>query len=945
MRLMLIIAIPFFGALLPMLLARAGRRACAIATGLSTLMALVLLLSHAPVISAGQAIAVSHHWVPQVGMDLALRLDGLGLLMAGLILGIGLLIVIYAYHYLGEDESLGAFFTYLLLFQGSMVGIALADNLLSLLVFWEGTSLASFLLIGFWRHLAEGRRGARMALIVTGGGGLALIAGMLLLGDIAGTMTISELIAQREAIQQSPRYPLALLLIAVGCFTKSAQFPFHFWLPQAMAAPTPVSAYLHSATMVKAGVFLLARLWLVLAGTEWWFYTIASVGAVTFLVGSVVALFQDDLKALLAYSTISHLGLMTMLLGLGTEAGLIAALLHLLNHAAFKGALFLTFGIIDHETGSRDLRKLGGLWRALPITGGIALLGLAANAGLPPLGGFLSKEMMLEAVSHVSWWGQAHLLTAIAAIAGTFAVAYSARFFVGAFLGKPGEDLETPYGPGWGLAGPAALLVLFALAFGVFAQPLAEPILQTAVRGAMGNGDAPTIHLKLWHGVNLPLILSGVAIVAGSILAGTFRVWRPLLERLPTIEGQRVFQACEGRLVSVSRLLSERFHDGSLAHYLTWSLVGVVTLGGLSIWSFGLRSGDRPLLPINVLALLMVALLAAACLMTILLHRRLLLSVLTANVVGLVTSIGFIYFSAPDLALTQISVEVVTLILILLALYFLPKETVVEASPMQRWRDAVLAGLCGLAMFALTWAVLSSDGPTDLANYLIEQSKPAGGGSNVVNVILVDFRGFDTFNEIMVLAISALIIYALLDGAMHGAAADKLDHWEHDMPRSPEKHPAMFISFTRALLPLALLVGVYMFLRGHNQPGGGFVAGLVVTIALIVQYMVSGYQWAAERISIDYHSWIGWGILLAAGTGVASMILGYPFLTNAHEHFDLPYLGSLDISSALVFDLGVLMTVVGAVMLALANLSRLGRRAERAAQKAAEAAKMLDRGE
>ncbi len=945
MRLMLIIAIPFFGALLPMLLARAGRRACAIATGLSTLMALVLLLSHAPVISAGQAFAVSHQWVPQVGMDLALRLDGLGLLMAGLILGIGLLIVIYAYHYLGKDESLGAFFTYLLLFQGSMVGIALADNLLSLLVFWEGTSLASFLLIGFWRHLTEGRQGARMALIVTGGGGLALIAGMLLLGDIAGTMTISELTARREAIQQSSRYPLALLLIAVGCFTKSAQFPFHFWLPQAMAAPTPVSAYLHSATMVKAGVFLLARLWPVLSGTEWWFYTIASMGAVTFLLGSVVALFKDDLKALLAYSTISHLGLMTMLLGLGTEAGLIATLLHLLNHAAFKGALFLTVGIIDHETGSRDLRNLGGLWRILPITGAIALLGLAANAGLPPLGGFLSKEMMLEAVSQVSWWGQPHLLTAIAAIAGTFAVAYSARFFAGAFLGEPGADLETAHGPSWGLVGPAALLVVSALAFGVFAQPLAEPILQTAVRGAMGNGDAPTIHLKLWHGVNLPLILSGVAILGGGILAGTFDGWRSLLKRRLAIEGQRVFRACEWQLVSVSRHVTERFHGGSLANYLTWFLVGVLALGGLSVWPSGLRSGDRQLLPINVLALLLITCLAAACLMTILLHRRRLLSVLMANVVGLITSIGFIYFSAPDLALTQISVEVVTLILILLALYFLPKETVAEASPIQRWRDAALAGLCGAAMFALTWVVLSSDGPTDLANYLIEQSKPAGGGSNVVNVILVDFRGFDTFNEIMVLAISALIIYALLDGAMHGAAADKLDHWEHDIPRSPEKHPAMFISFTRALLPLALLVGVYMFLRGHNQPGGGFVAGLVVTIALIVQYMVSGYQWAAERISIDYHSWIGWGILLAAGTGVASMILGYPFLTNAHEHFDLPYLGSLDISSALVFDLGVLMTVVGAVMLALANLSRLGRRAERAAQKAAEAAKLLDRGE
>ena len=331
----------------------------------------------------------------------------------------------------------------------------------------------------------------------------------------------------------------------------------------------------------------------------------------------------------------------------------------------------------------------------------------------------------------------------------------------------------------------------------------------------------------------------------------------------------------------------------------------------------------------------MAIVLLIAAVATVAFHRRRLLSFIAANVVGLITCIGFIYLSAPDLALTQMAVEVVTLILILLAMFFLPKESPLESPPWRRWRDGTLGGLAGLAMAGLTWAVMRVDLQRDLATYFIDQSKPAGGGANVVNVILVDFRGFDTFSEIAVLSIAALAIYSLLDGAIHGPAAHKLDHWSPDQRRTAEKHPTLMMIPTRVMLPLALLVGAYMFLRGHNEPGGGFVAGLVVTIALIMQYMVSGYRWSEQRVHIDAHAWIAIGLLLAAATGTASIVMGYPFLTTAHGHLHLPLLGDLGLSSALAFDAGVLMVVVGAMMLTLSNLARLGRRAEKAAARAA----------
>ena len=421
--LILIALLPFIGALVPGLMIRAGRNACASFTAVPTAIALILLLTFAPAVLDGQVIQAEVNWLPQLGLSASFFLDGLGLLFACMILGVGLLITLYARFYLSGEDPVGQFYTYLLLFQGAMLGIVLSDNILLLLVFWELTSLSSFLLIGYWKHLPEGRQGARMALTVTGAGGLAMIGGMLILGNIAGSYNLTDILQAGDAIRASEWYLPALILILLGAFTKSAQFPFHFWLPHAMAAPTPVSAYLHSATMVKAGVFLMARMWPVLSGTDAWFYIVATTGLVTMVLGALIALFKDDLKALLAFSTVSHLGLLTMLLGFGTEAAAVAAVFHIINHLTFKAALFMTAGIIDHEAHTRDIKRLGGLRHLMPITFFIGTVAALSMAGIPLFNGFLSKEMMLEEASHTYWAGSAYAVPALATIGALLSVA------------------------------------------------------------------------------------------------------------------------------------------------------------------------------------------------------------------------------------------------------------------------------------------------------------------------------------------------------------------------------------------------------------------------------------------------------------------------------------------------------------------------------------------
>ena len=645
------------------------------------------------------------------------------------------------------------------------------------------------------------------------------------------------------------------------------------------------------------------------------------------VLGAWIALFKDDLKGLLAFSTVSHLGLVTFLLGLGSPMAAVAAVFHILNHATFKAALFMNAGIIDHEAGTRDIKRLGGLMALMPITGTLAMLAAASMAGIPLLNGFLSKEMMLEEAAHTAWLGQDWLIPALATLGAVFSVAYSFRYIVHVFFGPTRKDYpHQPHDPPAGLWLPPALLVVLVVLIGLFPAVIAGPLVAT-VSAAVIGGPLPEYHLALWHGLTPALGMSLIALSVGLTLLWRYTSLRKLWQRGPHPEAKALFQASIAFAVRSAQFISHGLHNGSLQRHLAFAVSAAVTVGFAAFFSTSHAPGTRELLPANPVAIAIWILLVGATLTVIMLHRQRLIALIGVGVIGIVVSLGFVYFSAPDLALTQISVEVVTVILMLLALNMLPKETPAESSVPRKLRDGLIAALAGIGVGGATWAMTTRNGET-LSGYYLDNSVSGGGGSNVVNVILVDFRGFDTFGEIIVLGIAALTIYALLDGALQGAVGRKLAAWAPDQKRASDRHPMMLVVATRVMLPLALMVGVYIFLRGHNAPGGGFIAGLVVAIALIMQYMASGFGWAAQRMKMDYHALIGVGVLTAAATGIASWLAGYPFLTSTFGHFHLPLIGDLELASAMAFDTGVFLTVVGAVMLALANLSRIGRRAE-----------------
>ncbi|SFH07886.1 multisubunit potassium/proton antiporter, PhaA subunit (TC 2.A.63.1.1)/multisubunit potassium/proton antiporter, PhaB subunit (TC 2.A.63.1.1) [Palleronia marisminoris] len=931
MSLVLIVLTPFLGALLPGLMVRTGRQTCAVVTLGVTLTALVGLISQAPAVLGGETVIQQIPWMPELGLNLNLMLDGLGLFFAALILGIGVLIIIYGRYYLAREDNMGEFFAYLLLFQGAMVGIVLSDNILVLLVFWELTSLSSFLLIGYWKHLPDGRQGARMALTVTGMGGLAMIGGMLLLGRIVGSYDLSVILENREAIQDSPLYVPALVLILLGCFTKSAQFPFHFWLPHAMAAPTPVSAYLHSATMVKAGIFLLARTWPVLSGTEIYFYLVAGAGLLTMLVGAITALFKDDLKALLAFSTISHLGLIVFLLGTGTDFGALAAVFHILNHAAFKAALFMTAGIVDHEAHTRDIKRLGGLARLMPVTFAIASIAGLAMAGIPLFNGFLSKEMFLEEAAHTEFFGPGLLVPVLATVGALFSAAYSFRYIGHTFLGRVRDDYPAkPHDPGMGMWGPPAFLCVLVLGIGIL-PGLVEPLVFFVARAVMGTeGQIPEgYHLAIWHGVTPALWMSVVAVLGGLALVLIYRAAAWLWAALHVPRAKSIFDGIIAGAVAASRGVTNGLHDGAFSRYAGVFMAAVLALG-VHAWVTGESvAPSRETLPMTAAAIAGWALLVAAALALAVFHRNRLFALILVGILGLMVSLGFVVFSAPDLAMTQILVEVVTIILLLLALNFLPNDTPKETGGLKRAKDIVLAAAGGLATGGLAWQMLRSDfvAPT-ISDYHLENSYYGGGGTNVVNVILVDFRGFDTFGEIIVLGIAALVIYALTEALLAGPVRAKLYNRRPDKNLAGDRHPLMMVVLTRVIMPLVLLVAIYIFLRGHNMPGGGFIAGLVAAIALVMQYLASGFYWAEARQRYPYHGIIGAGVLIAGLTGIGAWFTGYPFLTSSFTYIHIPPIEEFEVASAMAFDLGVFLTVVGAVMLSLESFARLARRAD-----------------
>ena len=927
----LIVLVPLAGAVLPPWAVTAGRQWSAWVTGAVALTALALLVAPGLAVMRGELVLWETAWFPALGLSLAFRLDGLTLLFALMVLGIGLLVILYARWYLADQDPMGRFYAYLLLFMGSMLGLVLSENLLQMLMFWEMTSISSFLLISYWRQLGEARRGARMALAVTGGGGLALLGGILLLGEMAGSYELSVVLVSGEVIQDHPLYVPALVLILLGVFTKSAQFPFHFWLPHAMAAPTPVSAYLHSATMVKAGVFLLARLFPALSGSEAWTWLVAPTGMATLLLGAFLALFKHDLKGLLAYSTISHLGLTTLLFGIGTPLAAVAGVFHIMNHATFKASLFMAAGIIDHEAGTRDMRRLAGLWRYMPQTGLLAMIAAAAMAGVPLLNGFLSKEMFFEKTVHLTQVTEAAwLVPVLATIAGALAVAYSLRFIHDVFFnGTPSDLPRTPHEPSRWMRVPVEALVLVCIAVGVLPSFTIGPLLAVAA-GATLQAPLPDYSLKVWHGFTPALGMSALALLGGvliySVRQPLFRTYDQLLAR---VDARTLYEHIEAGLRTLSRWLDHHLHRASLQRMVAVLVITAAAALVTGSWDVDLR-GSAALTPLDPLSVTAALCLAAGALGTVVLHRRRFIALIMLSVVGLIIALAFVKLSAPDLALTQLSVEMVTIVLLLLALHFLPATTPRESSRWRRARDLTLAAVGGGLTAALTWAVLTR--PYDsIAGWFVDNSVPGGGGTNVVNVILVDFRGFDTLGEITVLAIAAVGIYMMLrDLRLEAPQTDAAGR-----PWSGDIHPLILATFSRLLLPLALMVAVFILLRGHNLPGGGFIAGLITAVALTMQYLANGIAWTRTRLSGELHPLIGLGLLTATLTGLISIYLGYPFLTSAHGHVHLPLIGDLEIASAMVFDLGVAMVVVGitlVILIPLGSISAVQRQARPAAQ-------------
>ena len=960
--LLILLLLPFAAAFIAACMPGDSRDRPAAVAAIATLAALAIAISRFDLITGGAVPEERYAWLPDFGLDIVLRMDGLAWVFAVMVLGIGALVLLYARYYMSRRDPVPRFYAYMLAFMGAMLGVVLSGNLIQLVVFWELTSLTSFLLIGYWQERNDARRGARMAFTVTTIGGLCLLAGVLLLGHIAGSYELVEVLGAGNRIRAHDWYVPALVLVLLGALTKSAQFPFHFWLPHAMAAPTPVSAFLHSATMVKAGVFLLIRLWPALAGTGEWTWILGSAGVATLLLGSFFAIFQYDMKGLLAYSTISHLGLIVVLLSIGTPLSVVAAVFHTMNHAVFKASLFMAVGIVDHESGTRDMRQLRGLRRAMPHTAALAIVASAAMAGVPLMNGFLSKEMFFAETMIVggsdNWW-----MSVAAGLMGLFSVIYSLRF-ISVFFGPLAHDLpDEPHEPPRWMRVPIECLVLLCIAVGVIPERTVGDVLAVAAHAVLGPA-MPEYSLAIWHGVNLPLLMSVIALAGGMLSYLVLRNWFELAQRdrVPVLHHLKGAQLYENVMLGLAqgadwivRLAGTRRLQPQLL-VLMAAMVAVPILLAQPVRDLvapDLSSAD----PLFALLWLIGAVCAVAAAWKAKYHRLAALALVGGT--GLVTSVTFLWLSAPDLALTQLMVETVTTVLILLGLRWLPPRfrpaSLADRIPPGTWlrrsRDALVAVAGGMGLAAASYAVLTM--PQEgvrarLRDFFVTNALPEGGGANVVNVLLVDFRGFDTMGEITVLSAVALTVYALLrrfrpapeSVAIPVQQANDVDPAVGQRPAVQAREGYLMVQavYLRFLLPVMGVVAVYFFMRGHNLPGGGFVAGLIFATALIVQYMVAGTDWVESHLRLRPHRWIGWGLATACGTGIGAWLLGYPFLTSHTAHLTLPVLGELHLPSAFVFDLGVFFVVVGTTMLILVALAHQSLRSRRTPPTATRAA-------
>ncbi len=864
-----------------------------------------------PAVAGGEVVRHAHAWVPGLQVDLTFLLDGLSLVFSLLITGLGGLIVIYAGPYLKGHRDRGRFFLAFMLFMGAMLGLVLADNLITLFVFWELTSFASYLLIGFDHEREAARRAALQALLTTGLGGLAMLAGFVILGTVGGSFELSELAASGEAIRAHALYPAIVVLVLAGAFTKSAQFPFHYWLPNAMEAPTPVSAYLHSATMVKAGVYLVARTDHLLGGTPGWTAALVAAGGATMVLGSVLALRHTELKRILAYSTIMALGTLVLLIGIGGEAGAKAAAAFLVVHAFYKATLFLTSGAVDHETGTRDVTELGGLRRAMPITATAAVLAGLSMAALPPLFGFIGKELVYEATLG---FGLVEPLVPVAAVlAFAFTVTAAGIVVLRPFFGRlrdtPKPPHEAPFGMWLGPAVGAAT----GLLLGVW-PAVAQAVVGPAASAIMAR-ELP-LTLTLWHGLNPALGLSAASLALG---AAVYPFWHRLRNQLrrtdalaEAIGPDRSFDRALGGLTALSRGLTSLLQGGSLRAYLYTVLAAAVVLPTVSYW---LTDPAAPLrMPEATYYEWIVAGTIAAAGISAAFARSRLLAVAALGVVGFGIALLYVFIGAPDLAMTQFLVETLTVIIILLVIRRLPRlrETEAERSPFKAVSDAVLALGSGALVTGLLLAVTATGMDPYVSDYFVRESVPGGHGRNIVNVILVDFRALDTLGEITVLATAGLGVF----GVIHLAA--------------PPTGPALVTgaslilkTATRWLLALLLLFAILLLWRGHNLPGGGFIGGLVSVGAFALYGIAFGWRELRRLLRVDPRYLIGAGLAAAVGSGLFALTADAPFLTGMWAALGGgKEEGGVALGTPLLFDVGVFLVVNGFALTVILNLER-----------------------
>jgi multicomponent Na+:H+ antiporter subunit A len=835
-------------------------------------------------------------WAPSLGLSLAFNLDALGLLFALLITGIGALIVLYASHYLEGHAHAGRFYASLFAFMGAMLGVVLSDNILTLFVFWELTGFTSYLLIGFEHERPAARAAALQALIVTGAGGLALLAAGVLLIDVTGTTSLSAMGAARAAIVASPFYGAIAGLVLLAAFTKSAQVPFHFWLPNAMEAPTPVSAYLHSATMVKAGVYLIARMTPVIGATPEWTTVVTIAGAVTMVVGAYRSVQESDLKRILAYSTLSALGVLTMLLGVGTREAIIAALVYLIAHAAYKGALFLVAGAIDHEAGTRDVSALAGLRRAMPIT---ALAGSAAAfsmAGVPLTLGFVGKDGAYEALLNANGWHT--WLLALMVVASIFLgiaglVAGLEPFRGGAAAVKEAHE------PAWPLWLPSLALAASGVLVGIAPSILDSPLSAAATAAAGLRAD---VSLSLWHGFTPPLLLSAVTL-AGVGLG--YMVHEALRTRTwaPRYGTEAVYGSVLAAFDTLSRTIGPALHSGSLRTYVMVIVVTSALTGGAALVADRALGSALPQTRIAVHDVFIVFLIVAGAVAATI-ARSTMAAVLSLGAVGYGVAMMFLSFGAPDLAMTQFSVD--TLTVLIYVLVFRHFRGLGPLSPrVIRLRDGLVAAAVGLVIGGLLLSVAITETAPGLREYFVEFGPTLGHGRNIVNVILVDFRAFDTLGEITVLATAAIGVRGLLRFGADGKS---------DSGVRPVSSP-IFRTAARLLMPLLLLFAVFLLLRGHNQPGGGFVGGLVSAAAFALYAIAFGVRRARQALLVRPLTLLGVGLLLALVSGLPAIVRGQPFLTASWLS------GPVALGTPVLFDVGVFLVVAGVVLMMIFSLA------------------------